>query len=58
MGARLPVIIFIVVDLPAPLGPSRPIISPLRSDKDTSLTAILLPYLRVSPEADNVSGLS
>ena len=58
MGARLPVIILIVVDLPAPLGPSRPIISHLRSDKDTSLTAILLPYLRVSPEADNVSGLS
>lgn len=58
MGARLPVIIFIIVDLPAPLGPSRPTISPLRSDKDTSLTAILLPYLRVSPEADNVRELS
>jgi hypothetical protein len=52
------VIIFIVVDFPAPLGPNSPIISPFFNAKDTSLTATLLPYFLVNPDADNVKELS
>ena len=39
LGARLPVSIFIVVDLPAPLGPRNPSTSPWLSVKLTSATA-------------------
>src|SRR5690554_1716787 len=40
VGYRVPVSIFMVVDLPAPLGPSIPMISSSFTLKDTSLTAI------------------
>src|SRR6202035_4118989 len=39
VGARKPVIIFIVVDLPAPLGPRNPSTSPCGTVKETSSTA-------------------
>src|ERR1051325_4313903 len=40
VGARKPVIIFIVVDLPAPLGPRKPSTSPSATAKDTPSTAV------------------
>jgi hypothetical protein len=39
VGARKPVIIFIVVDLPAPFGPRKPRTSPAATLNDTSSTA-------------------
>ena len=39
VGARKPVIIFIVVDLPAPFGPRKPSTSPCGTVNDTSSTA-------------------
>src|SRR6516225_4771975 len=39
VGARKPVIIFIVVDLPAPLGPRKPSTSPRGTVKEMSSTA-------------------
>src|SRR5579863_2627361 len=39
VGARNPVIIFIVVDLPAPLGPRKPRTSPAGTVNETSSTA-------------------
>jgi hypothetical protein len=38
-----PVIIRMVVDLPAPLGPRKPRISPLPTEKETPLTAFFGP---------------
>src|SRR5579871_831848 len=43
LGARKPVIIFMVVDLPAPLGPRKPNTSPRRTASDTSSTATIDP---------------
>src|SRR5438045_4926232 len=52
VGARKPVIIFIVVDLPAPLGPRNPSTSPSGTLNDTSSTAVngpnFLTRLRIS----------
>jgi hypothetical protein len=42
---RYPVIIFMVVDLPAPFGPRKPTISPSFIEKEISSTAKWLPYL-------------
>src|SRR5579863_8533973 len=39
VGARKPATIFIVVDLPAPLGPRKPNTSPAGTANDTSSTA-------------------
>src|SRR6185437_14893283 len=39
LGARNPVIIFIVVDLPAPFGPRKPSTSPFGTLNDTASTA-------------------
>ena len=44
-GARKPAIMCRMVDLPAPFGPSRPVMPP-SSRKLTSLTATTLPYQR------------
>ena len=44
VGSIKPVSIFIVVDLPAPLGPKRPIISPSFISKEILSTATKLPY--------------
>src|SRR5215469_2922102 len=43
LGARKPVAIFIVVDLPAPLGPRNPSTSPRETVNDTSSTATKAP---------------
>src|SRR5579885_2873730 len=43
LGARNPAIIFIVVDLPAPLGPRKPSTSPFGTANDTSSTAAIGP---------------
>src|SRR4029077_20678413 len=40
VGARKPVIIFIVVDLPAPFGPRKPSTSPRGTVKEMSSTAL------------------
>src|SRR5438874_13580880 len=52
LGARKPVIIFIVVDLPAPLGPRKPNTWPAGTLNDTSSTATsgpnFLTRLRIS----------
>ena len=40
VGRSMPVIIFRVVDLPAPFGPSSPYIEPLRTVIDTLFTAL------------------
>ncbi|GIF78018.1 hypothetical protein Asi02nite_75360 [Asanoa siamensis] len=39
-----PVIIRIVVDLPAPLGPRKPVTVPGAHSNETSLTAVCAPY--------------
>src|SRR5208283_3627727 len=44
-GRRKPVIILIVVDLPAPLGPRKPRMSPRFTVKLTPSTARLDPYV-------------
>src|SRR6266852_4789228 len=43
VGARKPVIIFIVVDLPAPFGPRKPSTSPRGTVKEMSSTALSAP---------------
>src|SRR6516162_9272208 len=43
VGARKPVIIFIVVDLPAPFGPRKPSTSPRATVKEMSSTAFSAP---------------
>ena len=42
-GAKKPVIMFIRVDFPAPLGPKRAISSPLWAQRLRLLTAFILP---------------
>ena len=49
VGRCSPRIMRMVVDLPAPLGPSRPVTRPVRAVKDRSSTASLSPYLLASP---------
>ena len=39
VGGVYPVMIFIVVDFPAPLGPRKPRISPCLTEKDNPVTA-------------------
>src|SRR5262249_49919883 len=52
VGATVPLSIPTVVDLPAPLGPSRPNISPGATSKSTALTASTPPgYVLLSPRA-------
>ena len=43
VGGVSPVIIRIVVDLPAPLGPRKPVTVPGAHSNDTSLTAVCAP---------------
>ena len=47
VGSIKPVIIRIVVDFPAPLGPRKPNTSPLPTDKEILLTAKIGPNLFV-----------
>lgn len=48
VGDKNPAIIFMVVDLPAPLGPRKPSTSPGLTLKLTRSTAVLTPYFLVS----------
>ena len=48
LGTRMPVSIFIVVDLPAPLGPIYPTISPSFTRNETSSTATTVCFSRAS----------
>src|SRR5919108_4274941 len=50
-GSRNPVIIFIVVDFPAPLGPRNPSTSPRITFSETPSTALILPKLFLSASA-------
>src|ERR1035437_6942431 len=43
VGAKIPVSMRIVVDLPAPFGPRKPKISPFCTSKLTRFTAVKLP---------------
>ena len=43
MGGRKPVIMRMVVDLPAPLGPRKPSTSPRSTENETPSTARLVP---------------
>ena len=49
VGATRPVIIRIVVVLPAPFGPRKPVTVPGSRVKDTSSTTVRSPYFLVSP---------
>ncbi len=44
VGDRKPVIIFIVVDLPAPFGPRKPSTCPASTLNEMSSTAVKAPY--------------
>src|SRR5215831_12294299 len=47
LGTRMPIIIRIVVVLPAPLGPRNPNTSPRSTDRSRSRTAVTSPKLLV-----------
>jgi hypothetical protein len=49
VGASSPTIIRIVVDLPAPFGPKKPVTTPDGTEKLKSSTAVFAPYLLVNP---------
>src|SRR6185369_16397310 len=51
VGRSRPIAIRIVVDLPAPFGPRKPVTTPGRTVNVRSSTAVLLPYLFVRPRA-------
>src|SRR4051812_7470418 len=57
-GGTRPVIIRIVVVLPAPFGPRKPVTVPGSRAKDTSSTTVRLPYCLVSPLTLIISGSS
>ncbi len=48
VGAVRPTITRIVVDLPAPFGPRKPVTRPGRAVKETLSTAVKPAYFRVS----------
>src|SRR5258706_4775343 len=56
-GGVRPQSIATVVDLPAPLGPSRPTISPLFTSSETPATATLAPYDFQTSVASSIGGL-
>jgi hypothetical protein len=51
VGASSPSAMRIVVDLPAPLGPRKPVTRPGSTVKSMPLTAVRSPYVLVSPSA-------
>src|SRR3712207_7877506 len=55
-GTR-PVIIRIVVVLPAPLGPRKPVTVPGSSSNETASTTVRSPYFLVSPLTVIIAGL-
>src|SRR5258708_32523022 len=58
VGARKPVIIFMVGDLPAPLGPRKPSASPRGTENDTLSTARMGPNLLVRLRIAIISDIS
>src|SRR5258705_14024160 len=56
-GGVRPQSIATVVDLPAPLGPSSPTISPLFASRETPATATLAPYDFQRSVASSIGGL-
>ena len=48
----------IVVDLPAPLGPTKPVTRPGLTVKERSSTASVLPYRLLSPCASMVASMT
>src|SRR3546814_14403403 len=57
VGRRKPVIIFIVVDLPAPFGPRNPSTSPRATVSDTRSTALMEPNDFVSSRVTIISSI-
>src|ERR1051326_2024225 len=55
LGARKPVIIFMVVDFPAPLGPRKPSTSPRLTARETSSTARIGPKCLVRWRTEIIS---
>ncbi len=51
MRVEVPPIMRIVVDLPAPFGPSSPKLSPAGTSKEMASTAVKSPYFLVRSEA-------
>src|SRR5947209_6998282 len=58
VGARKPVIIFIVVDLPAPLGPRNPSTSPRGTVNEMSSTALSGPKCLTRCRISSIAGWS
>src|ERR1700757_1600332 len=58
VGARKPVIIFIVVDLPAPLGPRKPSTSPTGTVNEMSSTALSGPKCLTRCRISSIAGWS
>src|SRR3546814_14667176 len=57
VGRRKPMIIFIVVDLPAPFGPRNPSTSPRATVSDTRSTALMEPNDFVSSRVTIISSI-
>ena len=55
VGARQPVIIFIMVDLPAPFGPIKPTISPSSSVNEKLSSAVIFPYFFVTDLTSSIT---
>ena len=55
VGSSRPMIIRMVVDLPAPLGPRKPVTWPGRTSKLRSSTAVVVPYRLVRPWASIIA---
>ena len=58
VGVVRPTIIRMVVDLPAPLGPRKPVTRPVRAVKETSSTTVWPPYVLVSESTVIMGGAS
>jgi hypothetical protein len=58
VGVRYPVIIFMVVDLPAPFGPRKPRTSPRATENDTFSTARIDPKLLLRLRIEIISDIA
>src|ERR1700723_157891 len=57
VGRSMPMMVFIAVDLPEPLGPIRPKISPACTSRSRFLTAVRPPKRLVRPRTSRTGGL-
>ena len=57
-GASRPRMMRSVVDLPAPLGPTKPVTWPPRTVKDRSSTAVVRPYRLCTPRTSMVASMA